>query len=125
VLAALGDHLGEQVELRDHVVEPQPDRHEPGLLPVRGLVPAWAVQPGEEALHLVAQRDAGLVQEALDGPLRRHRQARGQDHRLVQDEGLDRGQPGQQRPRLLGEQADRQAGRRVGRAHQTSSDAAP
>ena len=65
VLAALGDHLGEQVELRQRVLEAQPQHPEPALLLGRRRGRARAAQPAQERLrppvHLAPAGDQVLL----------------------------------------------------------------
>ena len=58
-----------------------------------------------EAVHLVAQSRAALVEEALDAPVRAVRESGSEHHGLGQDEGPVLVQPGQQRLRLLIDEA--------------------
>ena len=101
VLAALGDRLGEQVELREHLVEGESDDREPPLLLARRLLDPVALEPLQVAVHPVAQRATALDQEPVDRGQRSRRRRRRRDHGLVDHERADLSQPGEECARLL------------------------
>jgi hypothetical protein len=89
VLAALGDRVGEQVELGQRQIEPQPQECEPPLLFGRGRAGAGPAQPHDVAPDLPSERPPSGEQVTLDSRLRRRRESRGGQHRLLDGERLD------------------------------------
>ena len=91
----------EEVELREHGVEPQPEENEPALNVLRRGLPAFAVQPAHKVLNPLLQLAPSFGEKTLDRDLGGGQKTRGQDHRLGEHEWLHASEPRQQRARLL------------------------
>ena len=71
VLAALGDDLREQVELRKRVLERQPEHPEPPLLLRSGRTRSWAAKPCEKRVRAPVDVAPPGDQDLLDPRERR------------------------------------------------------
>jgi hypothetical protein len=66
----LRDRVGEQVELGQRHVEPQPEEGEPPLLFHRRRVPPGTLQPLDVPVDLLPERPSPAKQVVLDSRLR-------------------------------------------------------
>ena len=113
VLAALGDDLGEEVELGERVLEAQPEHPEPALLLRRRRGRPRAAQPAQEGRRPPAHVAPAGDQVLLDPRQRGRGQRRRREVGLLEHERLDRREPRQQRAGLLLQEPGRG---RVGRS---------
>jgi len=104
VLAPLRDRIGEQVELGQGQVEPQPQEGEPPLLLGGCRTGAGPAQPRDVVPELSPEHPPAADQVALDARLGGRRQGRGRQHRLLDGERLDPVEPAEHGARLLFEQ---------------------
>ena len=91
----------EQLELRQYLIEAQPKEHEPTLCFRRGNRPSAAAQPTDVRLHAPAQFLASIRQKPFDRDLGLRHHPCGGDHRMVEHEGSDPGEPRKQGAGLL------------------------
>ena len=92
-LAALGDHLREEIELGERVIETHPNDRETPLHLGCGRAAGFALEPSQVSACLLAQLVAAADEKALDGDQRGRREPRGRQHRLLQRERFHTREP--------------------------------
>src|SRR5580704_11924136 len=101
MLTTLADSLGEQIKLRERSVESQAQSSESALHLHRRRQAPLPPEPSHIAPHLFAKCAATLQQVALDRYLRDWHQRRRRNHRVLQGEGLNPIEAGEQTARLM------------------------
>src|SRR5262249_8257854 len=93
VLAALRNHLMEEVELREDSVEPQLEENESALGVHRRGLRTLGMQPAQEVLNPLLQLASSVGEKTFDRDLGRGQKTRGREHGLREHKWLHAREP--------------------------------